>query len=100
MYLADKCTSLRERIGAWRPSKTGRSRIFMQAKLQAKFAEQHSFTVGYSPLYAHIFGLVAQWLDDPADPLVAWLLQVSEGRPSLDVTLLLPAALHREMLLG
>jgi hypothetical protein len=71
-----------------------------QLRLIAKFAEQQSFAAGYSPLYARLFELVARWLDDPADPLAAWLVGVGEGRRPLDVTLLLPAALHREMLLG
>jgi len=65
------------------------------------FREQERFAGGYSPLYARLFGAVAGWLEvDTTDPIVAWLRDVSAGRQPFEVTLLLAAALHREVLAG
>jgi hypothetical protein len=71
------------------------------ARLAHRFRLQEEFATGYSPLYARLFGIVAGWLESPGagdDPLVNWLLEASAGRASLDVTLLLPAGLHRDIL--
>src|SRR5688572_28148204 len=70
------------------------------SKLRVKFGEQAAFAAGYSPLYARLFSALEEWLADESDPLVAWLLHAGEGRYSLDASLLLPAAIHREILLG
>ncbi len=69
-------------------------------QLEHHFREQQRFAAGYSPVYARLFGAVAGWLADAADPLAAWLVAASAGRPPFDVTLLLAAALHYEALAG
>ena len=71
------------------------------ARLSRRFRLQEEFATGYSPLYARLFGIVAEWLEAPdaaGDPLVNWLLEASAGRGTLDVSLLLPAGLHRDIL--
>lgn len=72
----------------------------MRDKLRARFRRQSEFAQGYSPLYARLFGLVADWLTDSSDkdPLVVWLVATSSGRSSFDVPLLLMAGLHRQIL--
>ncbi len=73
----------------------------MRRQLEHHFREQQRFAEGYSPLYAHLFAIVADWLaGDAADPVVEWLLEAAVERPSFDVTLLLMAALHRDVLAG
>jgi hypothetical protein len=69
-------------------------------KLLYRFRKQEEFSADYSPLYAAVFGTIAKWLADAADPVTEWLLAASNGRSSFDVPLLLVAALHREVLLG
>ncbi|WP_374688841.1 DUF2332 domain-containing protein [Promineifilum sp.] len=70
-------------------------------RLPHGFREQERFAAGYSPLYAQLFGVVAGWLEKgEADPVAAWLRDVSAGRRPVEVTLLLAAALHREVLAG
>ncbi len=70
-------------------------------ELEHHFRAQQRFAEGYSPLYAHLFGIVAGWLaGEGDDPLVEWLLAAAAGRAPFDVTLLLPAALHRDVLAG
>ena len=72
-------------------------------RLAFRFRRQQEFSTGYSPLYAHIFGVIAGWLESPSaidDPVVAWLIEVGCKRRSLDVTLLLAAGLHRDILAG
>lgn len=71
------------------------------AKLVHRFRLQEEFATGYSPLYARLFRTLAGWLESPGagdDPLVKWLLEAGYGRATLDVTLLLPAGLHRDIL--
>lgn len=65
------------------------------------FHHQQRFADGYSPLYAHLFGIVADWLaaGEPAE-VVGWLLELAAARRPFDLTLLLPAALHRDVLAG
>lgn len=73
------------------------------ADLARKFRDQERFAVGYAPLYARYFGIVAGWLEAAeaeTDPLVAWLLQASAGRNPFEVTNILAAALHRDVLAG
>jgi hypothetical protein len=70
-------------------------------RLARRFRLQQEFATGYSPLYARLFKVLAEWLDTPGagdDPLVNWLLEASAGRGSLDVSLLLPAGLHHDIL--
>lgn len=68
-------------------------------RLENQFRQQQVFSNGYSPLYACLFGIIADWLAaGGTDPLVEWLMDVSIDREPIDVTLLLPAALHREVL--
>jgi hypothetical protein len=70
-------------------------------ELRHAFRKQQRFADGYSPLYAHLFGILADWLGaGEPDPLVEWLLQLAAARRPFDLTLLLPAALHREVLAG
>ena len=73
----------------------------LRAELARQFRNQSRFADGYSPLYASLFAIVAGWLaGDEPDPLVEWLLDAAADRPPFDVTLLLVAALHREVLAG
>ena len=69
--------------------------------LSHAFRKQQRFADGYSPLYAHLFGVIADWLaaGEP-DPVVDWLRELAAARRPFDLTLLLPAALHREVLAG
>ncbi len=72
-------------------------------RLAIRFRQQEEFSTGYSPLYALLFRLVADWLEAPgaaADPAVNWLVEAGRGRDSLTVTLLLAAGLHRDVLVG
>jgi len=72
-------------------------------RLACKFQDQEKFAAGYSPLYARLFGVIGAWLADPAghrDPLVTWLLHAARERRTLDVTLLLAAGLHYDVLAG
>jgi hypothetical protein len=69
-------------------------------QLERVFREQQRFAADYSPLYARLFAAVAGWLADEADPLAGWLVAASAGRPPFDVTLLLAATLHHEVLAG
>ena len=69
--------------------------------LAGAFDRQQRFASGYSPLYAHIFAIVGDWLasGEPAE-VVNWLVDLAAARRPFDLTLLLPAALHREVLAG
>ncbi|MCP4429071.1 MAG: DUF2332 domain-containing protein [Chloroflexi bacterium] len=68
-----------------------------RARLIRRFRKQQEFADGYSPLYARLFGLVGDWLED-GDELAVWLLAVGDGRSTLDITLLLLTGLHRDIL--
>lgn len=71
------------------------------AELADRFHKQHQFALNYSPLYAALFGSVANWLAEaPQDPAVQWLLHNTSHRAAFDVTNLLAAALHYEVLAG
>lgn len=74
----------------------------VQSRLAQRFRKQQAFTAGYSPLYVRLFGVIADWLaaEPGDDPLVDWLVQAATGRSSFDVTLLLLAGLHRDILAG
>jgi len=66
-----------------------------------RFRQQQQFSTIYSPLYAALFGTCAEWFEGKKqDPVVEWLVQASVGRPAFEVTNLLAAALHREILTG
>jgi hypothetical protein len=70
-------------------------------RLAEKFREQEEFAADYSPLYSILFGTVASWLQSPdaaRDPLVQWLVEISHSMRSLNVTLLLAAGLHKNIL--
>ena len=64
------------------------------------FDRQQRFADGYSPLYARLFAIVGEWLADESDPLATWLVEQAAPRRPFDLTLLLPAALHRDVLAG
>jgi hypothetical protein len=73
------------------------------SKLADRFRGQEAFSRNYSPLYTSLFGIEASWFEAPQamqDPLVIWLLQIGSERSSLDISLLLNAGLHREVLAG
>lgn len=71
------------------------------SELIHRFRQQEQFAAEYAPLYAALFGSMADWLaDEEKDPLVIWLLHAAEGRAAFDVTNLMAAGLHREVLLG
>jgi hypothetical protein len=70
-------------------------------RLLDRFRQQETFSRDYSPLYQALFGLVSEWLaSDSAeqDPLIQWLIEVGQVRQTLDVTLLLAAGLHKDVL--
>lgn len=70
-----------------------------RTQLAHRFRKQQEFADGYSPLSARLFGIVADWLEaGEGDELVDWLLAVGNGRAPLDITLLLLAGLHRDVL--
>ena len=64
------------------------------------FHRQRRFADGYSPLYARLYAIVGDWLAGESDPLAAWLGELAAPRRPFDLTLLLPAALHRDVLAG
>jgi hypothetical protein len=69
--------------------------------LLERFRQQEVFTEGYSALYRQLFRHIAEWLEHtPDDPLMVWLLDVAAVREPLDITLLLPAGVHRAVLAG
>lgn len=71
------------------------------AQLIATFKNQHQFSRDYSPLYTSLFGVVAGWLEEGQhDPVGSWLIEAAYGRRPLDVSILLAAGLHRDILLG
>lgn len=72
-------------------------------RLMEMFERQQAFAAGYSPLYSRLFGAIASWLSAEGaenDPLVSWLFEAAGDRSILDVTLLLAAGLHRDVLAG
>ena len=72
-----------------------------QAQLTCRFRQQQKFAEDYSPLYAALFGTVADWLAHcPHDPAVKWLLEATRDRAAFDTTNLLAAGLHYEVLKG
>ncbi len=71
------------------------------AQLVAAFTKQQAFSSEYSPLYFSLFGAIAIWLtDEPSGSISTWLLEISRDRQSLEVTLLIAAGLHHQVLLG
>jgi hypothetical protein len=69
-------------------------------KLARRFRKQQAFAAGYAPLYARLYGIVAEWLEaGTGDPVVDWLLVAGNGRSPFDVPLLLLAGLHRDVLM-
>lgn len=69
-------------------------------RLGRRFESQRVFAAAYSPLVAAVWGALVDWCQRPDDPLIVWLVAASTGRKPFDVTLLLLAGLHREVLLG
>jgi hypothetical protein len=62
---------------------------------------QTGFARGYSPLYEALFRVLGTWLErEASDPLAFWLLNAVRERVPFEVTLLLPASLHRAVLSG
>lgn len=75
----------------------------MLTSLVYRFRQQAEFAAGYAPLYAQLFGFVADWLtaaNAAEDEVVTWLLEAAHGRQSLDVTLLLLSGIHQKVLAG
>lgn len=73
----------------------------LRDRLLATFLDQHRFSLNYSALYATFFLTVAGWLvEDEKEPVGEWLAHAAHGRQPLDVSLLLAAGLHRDVLLG
>lgn len=71
------------------------------AQLSYRFRQQQQFSIDYSALYAAIFGTIADWLTHKPDgPVAKWLLEAARDRPAFDVTNLLLAGLHRDILSG
>lgn len=71
------------------------------AQLSYRFRQQQQFSIDYSALYAAIFGTIADWLaHKPDGPVAKWLLEAARDRPAFDVTNLLLAGLHRDILSG
>ena len=70
-----------------------------RSRLADRFRKQQQFAEGYSPLYAALFGVVGDWLADDEE-VAAWLVEAAQPRQPLDVTLLLAAGIHREVLRG
>jgi hypothetical protein len=71
--------------------------------LLESFHRQVTFSHDYSPLYAALYSCTASWLSAESadnDPLVQWLLETGKDRQILDVTLLLAAGLHKDVLSG
>lgn len=73
-----------------------------QIRLAHRFRKQQEFAAGSSPLYAQLYGILADWMkaEPGRDPLVDWLVRAAAGRSSFDVPLLLLAGLHRDILAG
>lgn len=70
-------------------------------RLAYRFRQQAAFANGYAPLYHHIFAIFSTWLEEePLAPPLTWLLEEAEQRSTLEVTLLVAAALHRAVLAG
>lgn len=75
----------------------------VKARLGQRFRKQQAFAAGYSPLYSKLFGLLADWLvaaESFKTLNLDWLVQAARSRSSFDVTLLLLAGLHRDILAG
>ena len=68
-------------------------------KLIYRFQKQAAFAADYSPLYAHLFSTIANWLETDDDAVASWLLEIGSDRNSFDIPLLLTAGLHRDVLL-
>ncbi|MFN2138404.1 MAG: DUF2332 family protein [Candidatus Promineifilaceae bacterium] len=69
--------------------------------LLARFRKQAAFSNSYSPLYAALFDTIAGWLaEGESHPIASWLVNAANGRRTLDVSLLLAAGLHRDILLA
>jgi hypothetical protein len=69
------------------------------AQLTHRFRQQQQFAEDYSPLYAALFGTVADWLTYlPQDPAIKWLLEATRNRAGFDITNLLASGLHYEVL--
>ncbi len=71
-----------------------------RAQLLKSFHNQLHFSLEYSPLYASFFAAIAGVLPEEGHPLGDWLEKAAHGRRPLDVSLLLAAGLHRQILLG
>ncbi|NER32353.1 MAG: DUF2332 family protein, partial [Symploca sp. SIO1C4] len=67
-------------------------------ELHRRFQKQAEFSQGYSPLYARLFGLLAEWTAVSHHPVTRWLAEVGADRQPFDVPLLLLAGFHRELL--
>ena len=70
-------------------------------ELYRRFREQQQFSATYSPLYGSLFGTIADWLAErPSRPAASWLLDAASTRAAFDVTNLLAAGVHYDVLAG
>lgn len=76
-----------------------RDPVRLRAELIERFREQALFAEGYAPVYRRLFSAVAGWLAAGSDEEFAgWLITAAADRQPFDVTLLLPAAIHFDVL--
>lgn len=72
-----------------------------QVQLARTLRNQESFAATYSPLYQQVFGALADLVEnEPHDPATRWLAKMAEFQPPVELSLLVPAALHRGVLAG
>jgi len=75
--------------------------IDTHAHLYHRFRQQQQSGLSYSPLYTSLFGAIADWLsEEPAGAVATWLVGAFLEQSAFDVTLLLAAAIHRDVLVG
>ena len=70
-----------------------------QIKLAKTFRSQETFASDYSLLYATLYGVWADWLEETTlSPWCQWLLSTAANRAPFDVPLLVAAGVHRLIL--
>jgi hypothetical protein len=77
--------------------------IPFKERLINRFRNQEAFSRDYSPLYRALFEQLVDWMTAESaeqDSLVQWLVEAGQVRQTLDVTLLLAAGIHKDVLAG